>query len=36
MHSLLKVFAVAMALAASHAGAQGYPSKPVHAIIKPQ
>ena len=33
MHSLLKVFAVAMALAASHAGAQGYPSKPVHAII---
>ncbi len=33
MHSLLKVFAAAMALVASQAVAQGYPSKPVHAII---
>src|SRR6476659_8605804 len=33
MQSMLKVFAAALALAASHAGAQGYPSKPVHAII---
>lgn len=33
MHSLLKVFAAAMALVVSQAVAQGYPSKPVHAII---
>ena len=33
MQSSLKALAAAMALAAAQAGAQGYPSKPVHAII---
>ena len=33
MQTMLKIMAVAMALVAPQAGAQGYPSKPVHAII---
>ena len=33
MQTMLKIMAVAMALVTPQAGAQGYPSKPVHAII---
>jgi tripartite-type tricarboxylate transporter receptor subunit TctC len=33
MQSLLKVFVAGLAIVALHAGAQGYPNKPVHAII---
>ena len=33
MQSLLKAFVAGLALVASQAGAQGYPTKPVHAII---